>query len=264
MPTNRFDMTGQWVWITGGLGNIGRELATGAAECGANICFLDMIEADEDFLTQLQTKHGIKTHSATLDLSNQNHIEEVFHEVLADVGAIDTLINNAAFVGTTDLQGWAVSFESQGTEAWRAALEVNLTAPFILSQTATPHLKASTNGSILNIGSIYGIIGPDLRLYEETGMGNPAAYAASKGGLTQLTRWLATVLAPDIRVNCISPGGISRHQDPKFVTAYVERTPLRRMGVEADIVGAALLLSSQAGAYITGQNIVVDGGYSVW
>ncbi len=103
-----------------------------------------------------------------------------------------------------------------------------------------------------------------MSLYEDTAMGNPAAYAASKGGLTQLTRWLSTVLAPDIRVNCISPGGIARGQDEKFVKRYETRTPLKRMGKEEDMKGALLYLASDLSAYVTGQNLLVDGGWTAW
>ena len=116
----------------------------------------------------------------------------------------------------------------------------------------------------MNVSSIYGILGPDLSLYADTPMGNPAAYAASKGGLIALTRWLATVCAPTIRVNCVSAGGIERNQDPAFRSRYENRVPLGRMGSEEDVAGAVLFLSSQLARYITGQNLVVDGGFSAW
>ena len=127
-----------------------------------------------------------------------------------------------------------------------------------------PALRASGHGSIIHISSLYGVVGPDMRLYEDTAMGNPAAYGASKGGLIQLNRWLSTVLAPEIRVNAISPGGLWRGQPEAFVGRYVARTPLGRMGTEEDFKGAAAFLASDASAYITGQNLVVDGGFTAW
>jgi NAD(P)-dependent dehydrogenase (short-subunit alcohol dehydrogenase family) len=179
-------------------------------------------------------------------------------------GRLDIVVNCAAFVGDSSFPGWAVPFEQQSTEAWRRALEVNLTSAFALIQSALPYLQRSPNASIVNIGSIYGVGGPDLRLYEGTNIGNPAAYAASKGGLVQLTRWLATTLAPKVRVNCVSPGGLYRgHTDP-FLTRYLDRVPLGRMGTEADVVGAVVFLAGDLAAYITGQNLMVDGGWTAW
>ena len=147
---------------------------------------------------------------------------------------------------------------------WRRALEVNLTSAFALSQACQFLLEKSTSASIINIGSIYGFLGPDLSLYESTDMNNPAAYAASKGGLLQLTRWMATALAPKIRVNSISPGGISRGQPQAFVDRYVSRTPLKRMGREEDLQGAIIYLATDMSSWVTGQNLIVDGGWSSW
>ena len=114
------------------------------------------------------------------------------------------------------------------------------------------------------MGSIYGILGPDLSLYDDTDLNNPAAYAASKGGLLQLTRWLATVLAPSVRANAVSPGGIERGQPEAFMSKYIARTPLKRMGCEEDFKGVIAFLASDMSRWVTGQNIVVDGGWSIW
>jgi len=117
---------------------------------------------------------------------------------------------------------------------------------------------------MINISSIYGISGPDQRIYGGTSLGNPAAYAASKGGLLQLTRWLATTLAPDVRVNAITLGGVERDQPAKFQEAYIQKTPLRRMAIEEDVKGAVAYLASDMSAYVTGHNLVVDGGWTTW
>jgi NAD(P)-dependent dehydrogenase (short-subunit alcohol dehydrogenase family) len=149
-------------------------------------------------------------------------------------------------------------------ETWRRALEVNLTAVFDLCQRLTPLLQKSKGANIINICSIYGQYGPDWRLYEGTTLGNPAAYGASKGGVIQLTRWLATTLAPAVRVNSISPGGISRGQAEEFVARYVSRTPMGRMATEDDFRGAVAYLASDLSSYMTGQNLAVDGGWGAW
>jgi NAD(P)-dependent dehydrogenase (short-subunit alcohol dehydrogenase family) len=165
-------------------------------------------------------------------------------------------------VGESNLHGWVTNFEDQSVETWRRAFEVNLTSVFHITQGLSYKLKRSKSASIINVSSIYGINGPDYSLYEETEMGNPAAYASSKGGLIQLTRWLATTVAPDIRVNSISPGGVRRNQPSKFIERYEYRTPLGRMATEEDFKGIIAYLSSDLSAYVTGQNIVVDGGWT--
>ena len=147
---------------------------------------------------------------------------------------------------------------------WRRALEVNLTAPFVLIQAAAADLSDSGHGSVINVASIYGLVGPDWRLYEGTALGNPAAYAASKGGLLQLTRWLATTLAPEVRVNADH----ARRRVPGHAGAvlcrYAARTPLGRMAREEDFKGAVAYLASDLSAYVTGQNLAVDGGWTAW
>ena len=179
-------------------------------------------------------------------------------------GAVDILINNAAFVGSSELDGWSVPFEEQAIDAWRRAIEVNLTSVFHLSRDLAKLLsKSETGGCIINIASIYGEFGPDWSLYSGTQMSNPAAYGASKAGMIQLTKWLATTLAPSVRVNAISPGGIFRSQPPEFVYRYEQKTPLKRMATEQDICGAAIFLASSMSNYITGENIRVSGGWGL-
>ena len=143
-------------------------------------------------------------------------------------------------------------------------MEVNLTAVFDLCQGLIPLLKNAEGASIINIASIYGEYGPDWSLYKGTNMTNPAAYGASKGGLIQFTRWLSTTIAPHVRVNAVSPGGIFRSQPDKFVSRYEARTPMARMAIEDDFRGVVAYLSSDLSKYMTGQNLTVDGGWGVW
>ena len=132
-----------------------------------------------------------------------------------------------------------------------------------MAQKLMPLMKSSDNASIINIGSIYAKLAPDYSIYEGTNMHNPAAYGASKAGLIHLTKWLAATLGPEIRVNAISPGGIYRQQDEQFVRRYTHKTVLKRMATEEDIVPAMIFLASDNARYITGQNLVIDGGYSI-
>jgi NAD(P)-dependent dehydrogenase (short-subunit alcohol dehydrogenase family) len=254
------------VLVTGAAGATGRRLAAGLAELDAELVLVDGPSADWQPLRQvLDPLAGQPVSFLTCDLEDQAERTRLIEAQLGEPQPLVALVNNAAFVGTSGLSGWAVPFSQQSVETFRRALEVNLTAVFHLCQGLAPALaRASGGGAIVNIGSIYGALGPDWRLYEGTEMSNPAGYAASKGGVIQLTRWLATTLAPAVRVNAVSPGGIRRGQVEEFVQRYEQRTPLGRMGNEDDIVGAVLYLAGRWARYTTGQHLMIDGGWSAW
>ena len=160
------------------------------------------------------------------------------------------------------MPGWAVPFEKQRVAAWDAALQVNVTAAFVLAQEARDSLAASKRGSIIFFSSIYGMVGPDMSLYEGTEMSNPIGYGASKGALLQLTRYLSSLFAPAVRVNAISPGGVWRGQPESFRARYQSRTLLKRMAAEEDLKGAVAYLAGDMSSYVTGHNLVVDGGWT--
>lgn len=247
--------------ITGANGHIGSALALRFIREGWGVLALDY--------EQSQIPPSLPTPGAFFkfipcDLEDEEARNQAIREILCSTDRVDCLVNCAAFVGTSELEGWNVEFVAQGLETWRRALEVNLTAPFHLSRDLAPLLTRSTNGSIINVGSIYGEFGPNLELYEGLEMHNPAAYAASKAALVQLTRWLSTVLAPNVRVNVVSPGGLLRDQPPKFVERYTRKVPLGRMATEGDVVESIYFLASPAASYITGHVLRVDGGWGVW
>jgi NAD(P)-dependent dehydrogenase (short-subunit alcohol dehydrogenase family) len=251
--------------ITGATGNIGRVIALTLAELGADLLLVDRPGSDYTGVTgEIEKNWTVRIEQIDCDLEAQDDREQLIETVRNQSGGLDVLVNNAAFVGASELAGWSTDFERQSIETWRRALEVNLTASFDLTKGLAPLLKQSKGGSIINIASIYGRYAPDYRLYEGTEMGNPAAYAASKGGLIQLTRWLATTLAPKVRVNAISPGGVFRNQPDTFVRRYENRTPLGRMATEDDFRGAVAYLASDLSLYVTGQNVAVDGGWGIW
>lgn len=258
-------LKGRTALITGGGGYIGSAVGHALAEAGCAVAAIDISkQSAQKAADAIAREHEVKTLAIEADLADEDQVRALPQAVADKLGSLDILVNCAAFVGTTNLEGWVVPFAEQTSEAWRMAVEVNLTSAFVLIQAATPYLEKSGHGSVVNVGSIYGVAAPDMRLYEGTAMGNPAAYAASKGGLMQLTKWLSTVLAPKVRVNAISPGGVWRNQPKKFVSRYEERTPLGRMATEEDMVGAALYLASDLSAYVTGQNIMIDGGWTAW
>lgn len=258
-------LDGRVALITGGAGHLGRAMSLALAELGAAIAILDIDQAEgEAAAERLRADHGVPSTVLAIDLMDEEQVRAVPGAVIERLGRLDILVNNAALVGTSQLAGWAVPFAEQNAATWRMALEVNLTAPFVLTQACREALVASGHGSVVNIGSVYGMSAPVTSLYAGTSLGNPAAYAASKGGLLQLTRWLATVLAPSVRVNAISVGGVWRNQPEEFVSRYVERTPLGRMATEEDLKGAIAYLASDLSAYVTGHNLVVDGGWTTW
>jgi NAD(P)-dependent dehydrogenase (short-subunit alcohol dehydrogenase family) len=263
--TERFSLAGRRAMVTGGAGHLGRVIADALAQLGAAVLLVDRDDAVLAAAAQrLGALHGVDVTAHGCDLEDDAARGALVGTLLDAGRPLDILVNNAAFTGTANLTGWAEPFESQTTDTFRRALEVNLVAVFDLCRGCAPLLRASTRGSIINIGSIYGELGPDWSLYEGTAMANPAAYAASKGGVLQLTRWLATSMAPHVRVNAVSPGGIARGQPASFVTRYEARTPLGRMATEDDMTGAVTFLASDLSAYVTGQVLRVDGGLSAW
>ena len=259
------DLAGRVAVVTGGAGHIGRAMADALAEAGGDVVLLDVDRrAVDEAAERLRATSGRQVLALAVDLTDDKAVTEVPAVVIDRLKRIDILVNNAALVGTSDLKGWAVPFAEQTAETWRLALDVNLTAPFVLTQACREALVASGHGSIINVSSIYGVAGPDLRLYEGTNLGNPAAYAASKAGLLQFTRWLSTVMAPEVRANAITIGGVWRNQSAAFLERYVARTPLGRMASEEDLKGAVAYLASDLSAYVTGHNLVVDGGWTAW
>jgi NAD(P)-dependent dehydrogenase (short-subunit alcohol dehydrogenase family) len=259
------DMSGRVALVTGGSGHIGGAMAETLAELGAGIVILDL-DADrcEETAAVLRREYNVPAIACATNLADSDAVSRVGEFVREKMGRLDVVVNSAALVGSTALPGWATAFEEQSLSTWRAAIEVNVTAVFALTQTCLGLLRESGHGSIVNVASIYGVVGPDWRLYEGTSMGNPAAYAASKGALLQLTRWLSTTLAPAIRVNAITPGGVLRNTQEPFLGRYVSRVPLQRMAREDDFKGATAYLASDLSAYVTGQNIIVDGGWTAW
>lgn len=264
MLKKQMDLTGRRALVTGAGGGLGRVMAESLAELGADLVLVDRTEVEmDDFSRTLNKRFGVD--ALVVDCNLEDEIERAALSArVLDGGGLNILVNNAAFVGTSSLKGWSEPFEDQTIDTWRRAVEVNLTSCFHLAQIFAPALRTSKGGNIINIASIYGQWGPDWSLYADTDMSNPAAYAASKGGLLQLTRWLSTTLAPDIRVNAISPGGVERGQAQDFVERYEARTPLRRMATESDFKGAIAYLSSDLSSYVTGTILPVDGGWGAW
>jgi NAD(P)-dependent dehydrogenase (short-subunit alcohol dehydrogenase family) len=259
------DLSGRRALITGAAGGLGKIFAGALAELGADLILVDHPDSELETLRgTLISRWGINVEIHFCDLEIQDQRARLLAKLQSSNAGLNILVNNAAFVGTSDLEGLTNAFEEQSISTWNRVISVNLTAIFELCQGLLPILKLATGANIINISSIYGKYGPDLRLYEGTSMGSPVAYAVSKGGLIQFTRWLATVAAPEVRVNAICPGGIFRNQPDQFVNRYESRTPLKRMACEEDLIGAVAYLASDLSAYVTGHELMVDGGWGIW
>jgi NAD(P)-dependent dehydrogenase (short-subunit alcohol dehydrogenase family) len=259
------NLAGRIAAVTGAGGHLGRVICNTLAELGANVAVIDLPNTGLLALkAQIENDWDVEVCIIEADLGCNQARENLVINYLSHFDKIDILVNNAAFVGTSNLDGWATKFLDQSSEIWGKVFEVNLVSVFHLAQKFAPLLSKSNHASIINIASIYGELGPNWKLYEDLDMGNPAAYSASKAGLIQLTKWLATTMAPNVRVNSISPGGILRGQPDKFIERYSSKTPLGRMASEDDLRGSIGYLASNLSKYVTGQNIHVDGGWSSW
>ncbi|HZX07812.1 SDR family NAD(P)-dependent oxidoreductase [Kribbella sp.] len=254
MPSFRLD--GRVVVVTGGAGLYGAHLCRTVAAAGASVVLTSRSLAKATKAAADLAGSG-DVRPAELDQADPDSIGAFADRIERDFGRIDVLVNNAVHRQGRGLDGITA-------DDWSATQDVNGRGLFLLTQRVARTMREHGGGSIVNIGSIYGITGPDLRLYAGTEMSMPAYYAYDKAGMIGLTRYLACVLGPDgIRVNCLAPGGLDDGTAPEsFRSAYAQRTPLRRLASGADVAGALLLLASDAGGYITGVTLPVDGGFT--
>lgn len=255
-----FNLDGRVAVVTGGAGLIGHALAQGLATFGAHTFIADVnADAAEKRASEL-TRKGLKCSAVEVDILDATSISSVIDKILSKAGALDVWVNSA-YPKSRD---WGLPFEDVSIESWRNAVDSQMTSYCFCSRAAAEAMRSQKRGSIINLGSTYGMVGPDFSIYEGTALTMPAAYAAIKGGIINFTRYLASYYAKDgIRFNCISPGGVENNQATTFVEKYVRKTLLGRMAKPEDIAGAAVFLASDASAYVTGHNLVVDGGWTV-
>jgi NAD(P)-dependent dehydrogenase (short-subunit alcohol dehydrogenase family) len=269
-----FRLDGRVAVVTGGAGIYGFVIATALAEAGASVVIASRTLATCEAKAAALRAGGYRAAAMPLDLASDESIVALREQILAEYGQIDVLFNNAAgrVAGTAEEQikrGYAApknTMDGMTRGQWDGAMAINASGLFICSQIFAEQMKAQgRGGSIVNISSIYGVVGPTFAIYADTQMSNPPDYAFAKGGIVNFTRYLATCYAPHgIRANCISPGGYYTGQPETFVRNYEERTPLGRMARWNDLKGAAVFLASDAAQYITGQNLLVDGGWTAW
>ncbi len=234
--------------VTGGSGLLGSEIIANILREGGFCINMDINAETTSDLSDLKC-----------DITDINSINHSINQVITKYHHIDGLVNNA-YPRTSD---WGNKFEDIMFTSWQKNVDTQLNSYFYFLQQVSKHMVPVQSGSIINMASVYGIVGPDFTVYEGTSMTMPAAYSAIKGAIINLSRYLASYLGPfNIRVNTISPGGIFDHQSPIFVNNYENKVPMRRMGLPEDISPLAVFLLSDESKYITGQNIAVDGGWT--
>lgn len=251
-----FDLSGKTAVVTGGAGLFGRQIVEALADAGATTF---MASRNMDSLQQQAAafrESGLIVTPLPLDQSSESSIQNLLDELIKRTGRVDVLVNNAVL---RPMKSW-----NDPAEAFEQSMAVNGTGLFLMHRIFGNHMAArGGGGSIINISSIQGSVGPDFTLYEELGWDTPPDYFFHKGGMNQLTKYVAAKLgSAGVRVNAISPGGFFNHQDPRFVERYCKRTFLGRMANDHDIKGAIVFLASDASAYITGTVLHVDGGYT--
>jgi len=254
---NLFNIKDKVVVITGGFGLIGLELVSAFLESSARVVVLDL-KKNSKKLTEFRKKSS-HIYFYPCDITSFKSVQKALSDLARDLRKIDILVNNAY----PRNKNFGRVFEKIQLADWHDNVNMHLGGYFNVTQQVVQLMIKERTGSIVNMSSIYGMVGPDFSVYKGTRMTMSAEYAAIKGGIVNLTRYLANYLAPfNIRVNAVSPGGIFNHQDQKFVKNYCKRVPLGRMGHPKDICGAIIFLASDASQYITGQNIAVDGGWT--
>ncbi|MBN2570213.1 MAG: SDR family oxidoreductase [Deltaproteobacteria bacterium] len=272
MIENLFNARDKVVIVTGGLGQLGRQFTFALADRGAKVAIFD-IQADEQTITERLGKRQADKNLLILraDITDRDSLENGLARVIDRWGVPDALINNAALDSPPNAPAEENGpFENYPENSWDEVMRVNVKGVFLCCQAVGGQMAAAGRGSIINICSTYGIVSPDQRIYEyRTRDGapffKPAVYSSSKSALLNLTRYLATYWAGrNVRVNTLTFGGVFNNQDEQFLKGYCDRVPLGRMANEEEYNGAIIFLVSNASSYMTGSNLVIDGGWTAW
>ena len=252
---DRFSLSGKTALVTGGAGLYGRQIVEALAEAGAKTYVASRNLANLEELAHALAEKGLTIHPRKLDQSSETSVENLLESLVEETRRLDILVNNAVSRPMADWDSPVSEFEE--------SMKTNATGIFLMTRAFGNHMAEQGGGSIINVGSIQGMVGPDYTLYEGLGWGTPPDYFFHKGGMIQLTRFAAGKLGPrGVRVNTLSPGGFFNDQDPVFVERYNARTFLGRMANGEDLKGVVVFLASDASEYLTGINIPVDGGYT--
>jgi NAD(P)-dependent dehydrogenase (short-subunit alcohol dehydrogenase family) len=268
---DKFSLQGQVALVTGGAGLLGKQFCRTLAEAGAQVVVADLNESASKALAQTISHDGYQAMGVGVDVTSPESTRAMVAAAVEAYGRLDVLVCSAALDPKFEPQHQgqhANSFEDYPLKAWQEALDVNLTGMFLSVQAAVKPMIEQNHGSIILICSTYGLAGPDQRIYEREGQPKqfkPVFYSVTKAGVLGLTRYLATYYAgTKIRTNALTPGGVYNNHDEVFVRNYTARTVLGRMADQDEMNGALLYLASEASSYMTGSNVVVDGGWTAW
>jgi 2-deoxy-D-gluconate 3-dehydrogenase len=266
---DKFDLKGRVAVVTGGAGQLGKEFCRTLAEAGASVVVADLAEGPARVVAESLPR----AIHFPLDVTDPASCAALVETTMKALGRLDILVNSAALDPKFDAEALAKGitpgkFEDYPLDQWNAALNVNLTGLFLVTQACVKPMLAQGKGSIINIGSTYGLNGPDQRIYVKDGKRvayKPAYYTVTKAGVLGFTKYLAAYYAgTEIRVNTLSPGGVFNDHDATFAANYSAKTILGRMARKDEMNGALLFLASDASSYMTGGNVVVDGGWTAW
>lgn len=261
------DLTDKVAVVTGGAGILGQHFCKGLAAAGAKVAVVDLIAGAAE---KVAADIGENAAGYGCDVSSPEAVKDCVATIVADFGGIDILMNNAA-TKTANARDFFKPFEEYSLDVWREVMSVNIDGMFLMAQAVGRVMLArGKGGRIIQTASIYGLVGPDSRIYEGSDylggpINTPAVYSASKAAVVGLTKWLATHWAKDgIRVNCLVPGGVGSGQNSAFGDLYASRVPMGRMAEAHEMVGPLLFLASDASSYVTGQVLAADGGWTAW
>lgn len=266
-----FDLTGKTAIVTGGTGILGQHFCRALAEFGANVAVVDLDEErTNDLARELTANHGVAALGLACDVADPASVGEMVRRTVAELGPVHVLHNNAASK-SEDLDRFFAAFEDYSLEEWRRIMAVNIDGMFLVAQAVGAQMiSQGSGGSVIQTSSVYGIRASDKRIYEGSfylgrQISNPVVYSTSKAAVRGLSRQLAADWAEyGIRVNTLVPAGVSSGQNEEFHRRYSARVPLARMSQPHEMVGALIYLASDASSYMTGQELVVDGGLSAW
>jgi NAD(P)-dependent dehydrogenase (short-subunit alcohol dehydrogenase family) len=254
-----FNVAGRVVVITGGCGLIGREVVKHFTERGAKVVIADIPAAQPQSFGQ-SVGHGATGYA--VDVSKAEEVRKLLASVLADHGRVDVLINNHQFKPAGFLEAKPETFPE---ELWDAVINVNLKGTFLTCRDFGNQMLQQGNGSIINFASTYGVVSSNPALYTGNSLGNPLAYTASKGGVVMLTKYLGAYWAArGVRVNAVTPHGVWNHHEEAFVARFSAMSPMKRLSRADEVMGAVLYLASDASSYVTGSNLLVEGGWTAW
>ena len=263
-----FNIKDKSIVLTGSAGRVGHHLAHTLSRAGANVILVDRdTKKNSKLVKEISENYKTNPSAYNIDINDSFQVEKLASEIVKNYKKIDVLINNAHF-SPRDHPKRDAPFEEYPVELWDKVISENIRGIFLCSQKIGRMMVKRKNGIILNISSIYGIVGPDQRIYGKSRLNSPAYYSATKGAMVNLTRYLASYWGPkNIRVNTLTLGGIfdkKLHTDKEFVKRYSDRTMLGRMSNKEDYDGAILFLVSDASSYMTGTNLIIDGGWTSW